>query len=81
MTLPFPLSRSVNDILREYPGAVTLLSARGIDSCCRGNDSLADAAAGLGLDATALASEIASLVGVAVDSSTSRGCGCASHKR
>jgi iron-sulfur cluster repair protein YtfE (RIC family) len=41
---------SVNDILRHYPTAVRVLSAYHIDSCCRGNQSLATAASDLGLD-------------------------------
>ena len=49
---------SINELLRQYPAAVTPLAARGIDTCCRGNDSLQTAAASVGVDPSALHMEI-----------------------
>lgn len=68
MAFPFPITRvdprrSINDILQEYPAAVATLSVRGIDSCCRGDESLAAAASALGLDAATLANEIIASAG------------------
>ena len=80
MTLPFriaPLNvqRSINDILQDFPAAIPVLNARGIDTCCGGDTSLADAAEALGLDVTALANEIAASIGDAPAAKTCK-CGC-----
>jgi regulator of cell morphogenesis and NO signaling len=40
---------SVNDLLRTMPDAAPVLNRLGIDLCCGGSLSLADAAAGAGL--------------------------------
>lgn len=50
MTLqPFSPALSVNDLLRESPAAAAVLNRFGIDTCCGGSLSLADAAASVGL--------------------------------
>lgn len=43
---------SVNDVLRRYPDAVGVFNELGVDACCGGANSLADAArdAGVALD-------------------------------
>jgi regulator of cell morphogenesis and NO signaling len=50
MTSPsFPSALTVNDLLRETPAAAAVLNRFGIDTCCGGSLSLADAAASVGL--------------------------------
>jgi len=49
---------TVNDLLQRFPDAVGLLSAQGIDTCCRGDQSLARAAAFVGADPDRLLAEI-----------------------
>ena len=47
-----PASLSVNDVLKQWPSMVGPLNAFGIDTCCRGDATLAEAAvdAGVPLD-------------------------------
>ena len=40
---------TVNDLVRSRPGALPILAAAGVDTCCGGGDSLALAAAQAGL--------------------------------
>lgn len=80
MAFPFPLApvdprRSINELLQDYPAALPVLNARGIDTCCGGDESLAAAAAALGLDVTVLANEIAASLGEAPAVETCK-CGC-----
>ena len=50
MTSPsFPTALTVNDVLRETPAAAAGLNRFGIDTCCGGSLSLAEAAASVGL--------------------------------
>lgn len=50
MTSPsLPTALTVNDLLRETPSAAAVLNRLGIDTCCGGSLSLADAAASVGL--------------------------------
>jgi regulator of cell morphogenesis and NO signaling len=50
MTFPsFATARTVNDLLRETPAAAAVLNRLGIDTCCGGSLSLAEAAASVGL--------------------------------
>ena len=44
-----PTALTVNDLLRETPAAAAVLNRLGIDTCCGGALSLADAAASVGL--------------------------------
>jgi regulator of cell morphogenesis and NO signaling len=44
----------VNDVLRRYPSTVGVFNAFGIDACCGGALSLAEAAQRDGADLTAL---------------------------
>ena len=53
---------SINDIVAAFPSAITPLSARGLDTCCRGKLSLADAAKAEGLDPELLIAEILAVV-------------------
>ncbi|MGH9887143.1 MAG: DUF542 domain-containing protein [bacterium] len=63
-------SLSVNDILRRYPSALALLTARGVDTCCDGGLTLSTAATDVGLDVRLLVRELA--VAVAIGKETSR---------
>lgn len=67
---------SINDILRHHPAAVSVLSAHGIDRCCRGNLSLADAASELGIDAARVAGEIVAGEGIEAEAAPRCSCGC-----
>ncbi|HJP57011.1 MAG TPA: DUF542 domain-containing protein [Gemmatimonadales bacterium] len=52
MQTPFPSlapALTVNDLLRERPEAAAVLNRLGIDTCCGGSLTLADAAASVGL--------------------------------
>jgi iron-sulfur cluster repair protein YtfE (RIC family) len=66
---------SVNDIIAAFPAALRPLSARGIDTCCRGNQSLAHAAAAIGVAPEVLIGEIVSAEGTGADT-ISCACGC-----
>jgi len=44
-----PTALTVNDLLRETPAAAAVLNRLGIDTCCGGSLSLAEAAASVGL--------------------------------
>jgi iron-sulfur cluster repair protein YtfE (RIC family) len=50
---------TVNEIIQRVPGAVTTLSAHGIDTCCRGHEPLEQAAAEAGIDPAVLLAKIA----------------------
>ena len=41
---PTDPSRTVNDVLAQWPATLPLLNSLGIDTCCGGTDSLRDAA-------------------------------------
>jgi iron-sulfur cluster repair protein YtfE (RIC family) len=41
---------SVNDIIQRFPDALPVLAAYGLDTCCRGNLSLHDAALDAGVE-------------------------------
>lgn len=73
-------SMSVNELLQHVPAALTALSARHIDTCCRGNDSLATAAASVGVDLETLCAEIAKASPSDVTNGASS-CSCTSHAR
>ena len=44
------VSCSVNDIIQRNPDSLPVLAAYGLDTCCRGNLSLRDAALDAGVD-------------------------------
>jgi regulator of cell morphogenesis and NO signaling len=50
--VPFTPALTVNDLLRERPAAAVALNQLGIDTCCGGSLSLADAAAHVGVSLT-----------------------------
>jgi regulator of cell morphogenesis and NO signaling len=50
--------RALGDLVVEHPGAASVLESAGLDYCCGGTRSLADACAETGLDVGALAAEI-----------------------
>jgi iron-sulfur cluster repair protein YtfE (RIC family) len=41
---------TINEVLLKSPSAVSVLNAYGIDTCCGGDDSIAEAAACNGID-------------------------------
>lgn len=49
ISTPFSPALSVNDVLRESPAAAAVLNRLGIDTCCGGSLSLAEAAGSIGL--------------------------------
>jgi regulator of cell morphogenesis and NO signaling len=44
------VSTTVNDVLKQYPGTVSIFNAFGIDACCGGAASLREAARRDGVD-------------------------------
>jgi len=56
-----PLHRALADIVTADPRAAAVFDRRGLDYCCHGRDTLADAAARHGLDAGAVLAELAVL--------------------
>ena len=67
---------SVNQPLRRYPGALPILAAAGIDSCC-GEETLALAAACSGLTFDELAAQLQDCLGPRCqDARTPDRCGC-----
>lgn len=50
---------SVNEILRRWPASVAALNAHGVDTCCGGASSLAEAAAEIGVPVSTLVDAIA----------------------
>jgi regulator of cell morphogenesis and NO signaling len=64
------LDATLGDLVAELPARARVLERHGLDYCCHGRRSLADAAAAADLDANALAVELAGVVdtaGVEVD--------------
>lgn len=53
--------RSLGELARDIPGATRVFHRYKLDFCCAGRDSLAAAAAAHGLDAEAIAAELAAL--------------------
>jgi iron-sulfur cluster repair protein YtfE (RIC family) len=49
---------TINDIVAVFPAAIGPLSARGLDTCCRGKLSLIDAAEAIGVEPEVLTAEI-----------------------
>jgi regulator of cell morphogenesis and NO signaling len=54
----------VNEMLRLYPATVSVLNAFGIDACCGGAASLAEAARRDGVDLNALLSALVAAAAV-----------------
>ena len=57
---------SVNELLRRYPATASVLNEFGIDSCCGGGSSLAEAARDGQLDLAALLDALSSIARVSV---------------
>ena len=67
----------VNQLLHRYPGALPILAAAGIDSCCSGEETLALAAACSGLTFDELAAQLQDgLARRGLDDRTPDRCGC-----
>jgi regulator of cell morphogenesis and NO signaling len=56
---------TVNDLLRNVPEAAAVLNRLGIDTCCGGSLTLAEAAASVGQTADAVLAEVRENVAVA----------------
>ena len=54
---------SVNDLLRQSPAAAAVLNQLGIDTCCGGSLSLAEAAATIGMPLAQLLAALRQPVG------------------
>lgn len=54
---------SINDVLLKYPATITVFNAYGVDACCGGAQSVADAAAQDGIDLAALLAALEGAVG------------------
>lgn len=55
---PLTLHRSLGDLVAELPARARVLERLGLDYCCHGTRTVADAATDAGLDATALVAEL-----------------------
>jgi iron-sulfur cluster repair protein YtfE (RIC family) len=73
---PLDATITVNQLVQRFPDAVGALSALGIDTCCRGNQSLAMAAAAVGVDPDRLFAEVTS----AQTTIPLKSCGCGCHE-
>ena len=51
----------VNDVIRTYPGSVSVFNELGIDACCGGDASLAEAASRDGVDLGTLVARLAAI--------------------
>lgn len=58
MTLTFDPAVSVGAMVREAPELMGFFDRRGLDYCCHGSDTLAEACRRAGIDATALRAEL-----------------------
>ena len=58
MRHPTPLDRTLGDLVTELPGAARTFDRLGLDYCCHGGRSLADACADAGLDPRAVFAEL-----------------------
>jgi regulator of cell morphogenesis and NO signaling len=63
LTSPSPLdaTRTLGDLVAELPARARVLERFGLDYCCKGRRSLADAAADAGLDVAVIAAELAAV--------------------
>ena len=77
--IQFDETITVNDLLQRFPAAIETLSRYGIDTCCRGNLSIAEAAATAGIEADRLLAEVSAAKPTAA-SVKSCGCGCHDSK-
>jgi regulator of cell morphogenesis and NO signaling len=58
---PIDVQRTLGDLVTERPARARVLERAGLDYCCKGRRSLADASAAAGLDTAALAAELAAV--------------------
>jgi regulator of cell morphogenesis and NO signaling len=59
---PIDVQRTLGDLVAERPARARVLERAGLDYCCKGQRTLADASATAGLDADALARDLAGVV-------------------
>lgn len=72
------IQRTLGDLARDIPGASGVFHAHKLDFCCGGRHSLQEAARARGLDADAIAAELAALEGAGGPEADWRGAGNAS---
>jgi regulator of cell morphogenesis and NO signaling len=62
MTDTFAINESftVNEVIERFPATISVFNALGVDSCCGGHATLAEAAADAGMDVKALLSALSS---------------------
>jgi regulator of cell morphogenesis and NO signaling len=60
-TRPVDIERNLGDLVAELPARARVLERAGIDYCCHGRRTLADACASAGLDPLAVASELGAI--------------------
>jgi iron-sulfur cluster repair protein YtfE (RIC family) len=71
----FDATITVNELLHHFPAAIETLSCYGIDACCRGNLSIAEAAAFAGIDPERLLAEVSA----AKPTAPVKACACGCH--
>jgi regulator of cell morphogenesis and NO signaling len=49
---------TVNEVIESFPDTIAVFNSFGVDSCCGGNATLAEAAADAGVDLNALVSAV-----------------------
>lgn len=69
------LSVSVNEVVRRFPDSLPVFAAYGLDTCCRGNMSVSDAAADAGVDPVVLVEALRETIRCKSPVIVS-GCGC-----
>jgi iron-sulfur cluster repair protein YtfE (RIC family) len=73
--ITFDATITVNELLQHFPAAIETLSRYGIDTCCRGNLPIAEAAALAGIDPERLLAEVSA----AKPTAPVKACGCGCH--
>jgi regulator of cell morphogenesis and NO signaling len=68
----FDATLTVNELLQLFPAAIETLSRYGIDTCCRGSQSIARAAVSAGVDPERLLTEVA----IAKPTAPVKSCAC-----
>lgn len=58
---PLDVNRTLGDLVAEQPGRARVLERVGLDYCCKGHRSLADASVAAGLDPVSIAEQMAAI--------------------
>ena len=73
--IQFDETITVNDLLQRFPAAIETLARYGIDACCHGNLSIAEASAAAGIEPDRLLGEMS----VAKPTGFVKSCACGCH--